>query len=102
MTHPIVFDYLQNQLDIPIAIMRASYHTSRVNGVNHCVKENNLPKCNALCVGAKVMLLHNFIVEDLKLMNGAVGTIADICYECSEGPANKDVEPYIVVHCPSL
>ena len=102
MAHPIVFDYLQRQLNAPIAIMRASYQSPRLNGINHCVRESNLPTQIALCVGAKVMLLHNFIVEELKLMNGSVGTITDICYECKEGPAKKNSEPYVVVDFPHL
>ena len=54
----------------------------------------------AFTVGAKVMLLKNFIVE-LNIMNGAVGTVKDIVYKEEEGPRNLDNIPaYIIVDFP--
>jgi len=81
----IIFDYLQNTLDEPIAKMYAKYSSSRSDGKNCCVRECRYPPQNALCKGAKVMLLKNFVVE-LGLMNGAVGTVVDLCYKQCNGP----------------
>lgn len=96
MAHQIIFDYLQHGLETPIAKMCAKTHTCRSNGKNCCIGDTNLPLRNALCVGAKVMLLTNFIVEH-KLMNGSIGVIVDICYDCEEGPSNPNAQMYVVV-----
>ena len=82
----INLNYLQKSLTSPIAKIKAELQTSRSNGKNCCLTECNFPVRNLLCVGAKVMLLINFIVE-YKLMNGSVGTIMDICYKNKEGNA---------------
>ena len=69
----------------PLAKMTASLQSGRQNGVNHYVKESSLPLRLALCVGAKVLLLSNFVVE-YKIMNGSVGTVTDIVYKDKTGP----------------
>ena len=54
----------------------------------------------AFTVGAKVMLLKNYVVE-LKLMNGSIGTVVDIVYKDEEGPRSEGALPaYIVVDFP--
>ncbi|EJK61395.1 hypothetical protein THAOC_18129 [Thalassiosira oceanica] len=52
------------------------------------VAESSLPTKNALCVGVRVMLLHNFLVEH-GLMNGAVGYVRAIRYEHKDGPNHE-------------
>jgi hypothetical protein len=59
----IVFDYLIG-LGKPIAKWRAAYSTSRRDGRNCCFKEKLYPSKVAMCVGAVVMLLNKFIVEE--------------------------------------
>ena len=81
----ITFDYLQNDLNAPIAKFTADYSSIRSDGKNCCVKEVSYPNQSALCKDAKVMLLKNFLVE-AGLMNGAVGTVYDICYKTELGP----------------
>ena len=85
--HKINFDYIANDFDTPIAKSRAIYSAGR-NGKNCCVAESSLPSKNALCVGVRVMLLHNFLVEH-GLMNGAVGYVRAIRYEHKEGPNHQ-------------
>ena len=62
------------ELTTPITKFKATYLGENCNDGNCCVRIFPLPLNNALCVGALVMLLHNFIVE-LGLMNGAFGVI---------------------------
>lgn len=85
--HKINFDYIANDFVTPIAKSRAIYSAGR-NGKNCCVAESSLPSKNALCVGVRVMLLHNFLVEH-GLMNGAVGYVRAIRYEHKEGPNHQ-------------
>lgn len=96
----LVFDYLENNMTTPIAKTTACFDTCRQDGRNCCVKESSMPARSALCVGAKVMLLRNFIVEH-KLMNGSVGTVKRICYKNPEGPANPDKTDYVIVEFPN-
>eukprot|EP00984_Skeletonema_dohrnii_P031047 scaffold23084_cov153-Skeletonema_dohrnii-CCMP3373.AAC.2 len=81
----ITFDYLQNNLESPIAKMTAKYSSARSDGKNCCVRECRYPQQNALCKDAKVMLLKNSVVE-LGLMNGAVGKVVSLCYKHANGP----------------
>jgi len=86
----IIFNYLQHTLTAPIAKFTANYSSARSDGKNCCVRECRYPQQNALCAGAKVMLLKNFVVE-LGLMNGAVGTVKHLCYMHANGPhPNQD------------
>ena len=99
MAHGIVHNYLKG-MTTPLTKMKAQYNSCRNNGVNHCVKESSLPARLALCIGAKVMLIKNYIVE-WKLMNGSVGTVVDIVYENADGPNNENTQPaYVVVDFP--
>lgn len=70
---------------------------------NCCLKEKSYPSNAAACVGAPVMLLKNFIVEEWKMMNGSIGTTVDIIYDNPLGPRESESMPsYIVVdfkHC---
>ena len=96
MAHPIVKRYLESFLT-PIAKIRAKYNSCRDDGKNHCVKESSMCGRLAICVGAIVMLLRNFIVE-YKLMNGSIGVVKQIVYENKEGPADRNNLPaYVIV-----
>ena len=101
--HEHNFNYLNNDLDAPIALFKAKFESNSRGSKNCCVKETSLPARNALCVGATVMLLMNFIVE-VGLMNGAVGIIRDIRYCSKEGPNSKEeqchLSHYLVVEIP--
>ena len=100
MAHPIVIAYLNNMVT-PVAKINAQYQSILSSGItNHCVK-GPLPERLAICVGAKVMLLRNFVVE-YKLMNGCFGVVKEIVYKSTSGPANKDELPaYVIVDFPS-
>ena len=64
------------------------------------MKECSLPARQALCIGAKVMLLHNFIVE-YKIINGSIGVVRDIVYKDHSGPNNEEALPeYVIVDFP--
>lgn len=101
MGHEITFNYLNDDLDQPIAVLQAVKQSvlDQGNCFNH---SSTMPTITALCIGAKVMLQQNFIVEH-QLMNGSVGTVVDICYSTNNGPydpANKDDSEYVVVEFP--
>ena len=99
MAHPIVFKYLNN-MKTPLAKIAAQLQSSRQDSINHCVKESSLPIRLALCVGAKVLLLSNFVVE-YKIMNGSIGTVVDIVYEKKSGPRDEKALPaYVTVYFP--
>ena len=58
------------------------------------------PSVSALCIGAIVMLLKNFVVEE-NLMNGSMGTIIDIVYDDARGIKLIGALPlYVVVDFP--
>ena len=98
MAHPIVFKYLCNV--ITPTKMTARLQSVRRDSVNHCVKESSLPLRLALCVGAKVLLLSNFVVE-YKIMNGSIGTVVDIVYKDKAGPRDaKSLPAYVIVYFP--
>ena len=103
MAHPIVANYLSNQLTAPIAKLRAHTHTDKQSKRICHLNDTSLPLLNALCVGAIVILLKNMMVE-LNLMNGAVGYVRDICYRHKDGPnqpmGNKHPDMYVVVEFP--
>ena len=68
---------------------------------NCCVRETSLPLRVAICKGAVVMLLKNFVVE-YKLMNGSIGVVRKIVYRDSAGPSNHLSQPaYVIVEFPS-
>ena len=104
-TLPITISYLQS-LQQPCAHIRTIY--SYPGAKNHASKDVNFPARSALCVGAAVMLLSNFIVE-LGLFNGAIGTIVEIVYDTPIGSRKRigaqkmNVLPlYVVVDFPEL
>jgi hypothetical protein len=74
----------------------------RSEGKNCCVNEFRYPQQNALCDGAKVMILKNFAVE-LGLMTGTVGVVKLLCYKHANGPypdVNYDELQYAIVDFP--
>ena len=97
MTDEIIFNYLDS-FDTPIMKLYPKYSTIRTNGLNHCISELSYPSKIALCEGAVVMLLKNFVVE-LNLMNGAVGVVRKIVYKETAGPHDntKPHPAYIIV-----
>jgi len=68
----------------PYAVIRTQYSSSNRQGQNHCISETNYPSVSALCIGAIVMLLKNFVAEE-NLTNGSMGTIIDIVYYDARG-----------------
>ena len=85
-------------LGTPIAKLRSKYD---YRSTNHAKEDINLPELSALCVGAIVMLLINFVVEE-DLKNGTVGKVVDIVYENPEGPRDPQAHPlYCVVDFPT-
>ena len=96
--HKLNFDYLKNSFNTPIAKMRAKLSNTRTDGRNCCVQESSLPMKSALCVGAVVMCLHNFIVEH-GIMNGSVGVVTQICFSNSSGAS--DGTEYVIVDFPN-
>ena len=97
IANAIVFDYLKDDMITPIAKVRA-WMTSKKRQ-NCCMKECNFPQLNALCVGAKVMLLKKYAVE-LGLFNGAVGTLKSLHFESSKGPDADELKGYAIVDFP--
>ena len=98
-TH-MTFDYLNTGFKTPIAVMHS--HKQSIKSTGNCFSNSTtLPTCTAICIGAKVMLQTNFIVE-LKLHNGSVGTVRDICYSMKDGPYSRysDGQEYVVVEFP--
>ena len=91
MSHTIVYEYLSS-FNTPLAKVRAKLTCPRNNGINHCVKESSMPILNAFCIDCHVMLVRNFIVDDYKIMNGAIGIVKDIVYKESDGPHHTDGE----------
>lgn len=69
--------------------------------VDHISKECPLPKTNAFCAGAVVMLLTNFVVE-FNLYNGAVGVIESVVYENADGPNSSDLPVFVMVDFPDV
>mmetsp|Transcript_3966 Transcript_3966/g.8935 ORF Transcript_3966/g.8935 Transcript_3966/m.8935 type:complete len:1042 (+) Transcript_3966:4059-7184(+) len=99
IAHEIVYNYIKNDLETPIAVIKATYSTSSTNGKNCQLAESSFRNVMALCVGAKVMLLQNMIVAH-KLMNGSTGVVKAICYPNKDGPFNCDGRGYAIVDFP--
>jgi hypothetical protein len=84
-THGITKKYLLalHGVDAPIAKITSKYSYPTARGrhrKNHVADELKWPVHLAVCIGAKVMLLHNYVVEE-DLKNGSVGTVVDIVYD---------------------
>ena len=77
MAHGITAKYLTKLLT-PLAKYKVKRTGRRPNGISCIKNETSLPLKLAMCTGAIVMLLTNYITE-VDLMNGSVGTIFDIC-----------------------
>lgn len=80
----------------------AKYSSVRSDGKNCCVSEFRYPQQNALCDGAKVILVKNFAVE-LGLMTGTVGVVKQLCYKHANGSCpddNDDELQYVIVDFP--
>jgi hypothetical protein len=93
----VAFRYLC-RLNSPIAKIRARYLTSRNDSKNCCLREKSYPTQIAIGVGAVVMLLKNFIVEEWHILNGSIGTVVDIIYDHTDGPmAQGNPLPFFVV-----
>lgn len=100
MATQVTFKYLNEGFKTPIAVMQSDKQSLKPSG--NCFSNNTtLPTCLAVCIGAKVMLQTNYIV-DLKLHNGSMGTVRDICYPMREGPyvSYSDGTEYVVVEFP--
>ena len=93
------FNYLDKHLTSPIAIVRAKMTTSKESGKNCCANGSVLPVVTPLCVGAKVILLANQMVED-KLINGSIGEVCQICYAPGETMGEEGAKMYCVVRFP--
>jgi hypothetical protein len=100
MAAQVTFKYLNEGFVTPIAVMQS--HKESLKSSGNCFSNSTtLPTCSAVCIGAKVMLQANYIVE-LKLHNGSVGTVRDICYPNPDGPYTRysDETEYVVVEFP--
>ena len=98
----ITYQYLDTDFDTPIAILQSVKRSKKPN--NNCFNKSGstMPAISAICVGAKVMLQINYVVEN-KLMNGSIGTVMDICYKNRKGPyddSGTDDSEYVVVDFP--
>lgn len=62
-TRRITFKYLK-AFKGSYAVIRPQHNCCNVQGQNYCITEMSFPSISALCVGAVVMILKNFIVEE--------------------------------------
>lgn len=101
LTFPITIQYLQS-FGNPVAKIKSQYSSYRTDGINHCVKSSPYPTLIGLCVGAKVMLIKNFVPE-LKLMNGSIGVVHKIVYRHKLGPkhSSNELPSYVIVNFPN-
>ena len=79
MAHLILFKYLCNTKTRP-AKMTTHLHSERQDSANHCVEELLLQLHLDFWVGAKVLILSNFVVE-YKSMNESICTVVDVVYK---------------------
>jgi hypothetical protein len=105
-THGITKKYLLvlHGVDAPIAKIMSKYSYPTARGrqrKNHVADELKWPIHLAVCIGAKVMLLCNYVVEE-DLKNGSVGMVVDIVYDTPGGPSDLESKLlYIVVKFPN-
>ena len=97
LTVPITINYLKT-FHSAVAKIKPLYQSYRSDGINHCVRDSKYPQIIGLCVGAKVMLLKNFIPE-LKIMKGSIGIVHKIVYKHKQGPKYSDNELPSYVIC---
>ena len=99
MTIKVTSQYLKS-LNGPYTIIKTIYTSSSRVRINHFIKELLYPNISALYVGAAVMLMKNYIVEE-NLMNGYISTVIDIIYDHHRGPnQQKSLLLYVVVNFP--
>ena len=96
----VCFKYLQDDLDEPIALVKAKMSTIKSSGKNCCADGSVLPLLTPICVGAKVMLLENKVVEE-DLANGSIGVVREICYAPGEIMGQKGAKMYALVEFPN-
>jgi len=95
---PIVLEYLatlHRETMAPIAKMKPFFELSCDDGKNCCVQETSHPLFNALCIGAKVMLLTNFIVEEWKVLNAFVV----VSFPQADIPEERKFHPHLHRNC---
>ena len=92
----VCFKYLQDDLVEPIAVVKAKMSTIKSLGKNCCADGSVLPILTPICVGAKVMLLENKVVEE-DLANGSIGVVRDICYAPGEIMGKQGAKMYAIV-----
>ena len=68
MIVPITVSYLRH-LNLPVSKLTFEYAPPNYIAANHAVCDWNYSRVNALDVWAKIVLLHNYVVE-FCLMNG--------------------------------
>jgi hypothetical protein len=94
-TVPVIKDYL---LRLGTDICRIDAKVCKCNRKH--MDDISFPLINAMAIGACVMLLTNFVVEEY-LFNGSIGKVVDIVYEHASGPRRKGALPlYVVVDFP--
>ena len=59
------------------AVIKYVYSNSFSSGTNYCISELFYPPISVLCVGAVVMLLTNYVMEE-KIITGSIGTVKEI------------------------
>ena len=100
-TIPTIKKYLTT-IGNPVARCDIIYET-KAGAKNHAMKDINLPEKLPLCIGSKVMLIVNQVIEE-GLMNGSVGTIKEIVYDDPAGPRGprgfKTHPKYVIVDFP--
>ena len=89
VANKISYKHINDDLDTPIAIVRAEIGTK-----NCCARGNVMPITTPICIGCKVMLLDNKVVEG-KLQNGSIGEVVDICYKPGETMGKKGAQLYV-------
>ena len=96
MSHTIVYEQLSS-FDTPLAKVKAKLTSTRNNGINYCGKESSMLILNVFYINCYIILVRNFIVNDYKIMNGAVGIVKDIQYKEEDRPYHSDRELLVSV-----
>lgn len=98
-TRRITFQYLKTCKG-PYAVIRPQYNSCNTQGQNRYITEISFPSVSALYVGAVVMLLKKFVVEE-KLIKSSIGCVIDIVYDDPHGSKGIGVLPlYVVIGFP--
>ena len=98
---PFTFDYL-HQLDKPVAKVKTNYTAITPTSKNHALIYCYYQKLNDIFVRASVMLLQNYIVENL-LMNGYMCSFVKHVYHSHMVPRKSTTLKYFAIvdfhHC---